>query len=349
MAKRGLSDDDAQEGYWGFSSPMGKAPVPAAPVTPPAGVGPLPSVPHATHAQPLAPASTPHDVPTPAQPIMPPVPVAVPIAVPVAAPAFQAASRGTMPTPVEEEEALPEPTDDEPDDIFEDITDDDVKPPKKKRNRTADILLLVLAVLLMAGGATLGIVTWARTASEVTYPDMNGRQMRPDDPSEQDPTWVKEAHITFYDGLTFEIPSVGLNVPLGEVNQVRGVISPPDYTSAFRVRNLGVNLDAAGTGTVYIVTHSARLPGQAPGNLVQNIAARSVIVMPGAVIKVGNLTYTATSSMIFPKTELGSHAELWANTPGMLVFITCLQYTNKAEYAGGSSHDNIVIIGQLVK
>ena len=225
----------------------------------------------------------------------------------------------------------------------------DVPPPRKKR-RAGDIVLLVLALMLMTGGAIVGAVTLWKSSHEVTFPDLNNRRVIPDDTSIADPGYIEQADAKDDMGLRFKIASVNLDVPLGEVNAVNNVINPPGFTSAYVVRNLGVSMDKASTGTLYVVTHSVRPPGMAPGNFVINIAAGSIIVANGSIINVGDLKYSVTSSFVINKADLDTRPDLWAGTPGLLVFITCLQYPNAADYNGvGHSHDNAVILAKLAQ
>ncbi|MCL2654058.1 MAG: hypothetical protein FWD63_09785, partial [Propionibacteriaceae bacterium] len=168
-------------------------------------------------------------------------------------------------------------------------------------------------------------------------------------PQVQDPTYVESADPQDYNGLHFKIPSVKLDVPLREANVVDNVINPPGYTSVYRMRNLGVSLDNADTGTVYVAAHSLRAPGKAPGNYVINPALGVVVLKAGDQIEVGDRVYSVVSSRVVSKADLGSQSDLWAPTPGMLVFITCLQSTSESGYqADGHAKDNAVIVGQLV-
>ena len=220
-------------------------------------------------------------------------------------------------------------------------------PPKRKR-RLGALLWLLLPVLLIVGGLAYLGTTLYKNTHEITFTDMAGNKVVPDDPSAQDPSYIENAAVKEDVGVRFKIPSVDLDVPLGEVNQVDGLINPPGFTSVYRVRNMGVTLTDAAKGTVYAVTHSLRAPGKAPGNFVIDIPSGTVTVKNGSEIDVGDLKYTAVSSEIVAKTDLSAQANLWANTPGMLVFITCLQYESTAGYVNGHSPDNVVIIGQLV-
>jgi len=213
----------------------------------------------------------------------------------------------------------------------------------------------VLAVLLIAGGISYGVYTYrkdAASASTATFRDMANKPVAPDDTQIEDPSYVQAADPTPDVGLRFKIPSVNLDVPLGEATVVGGVINPPGFSSVFHLRNLGVALDKAATGPVYVAAHSLRSPGKAPGNYVINESSGTtgtIAVQNGAEIDVGDLVYTVVSSRIIDKTEFSSQTDLWADTPGMLVFITCLQSTTSDGYlSNGHAKDNAIIVGQLV-
>ncbi|MBP2459095.1 hypothetical protein ABID70_001662 [Clavibacter michiganensis] len=136
----------------------------------------------------------------------------------------------------------------------------------------------------------------------------------------------------------FRAPSVGLDVPLGAVDVVGGVVDPPGFSSAYRVRDLGVAPEDAATGTVFVVMHSVRGGGTGPGDLLIDDRAGSASVAPGAVIEVAGVDYAVGSRRAVPKGELPDDAEVWADTPGRLVVITCLQRPD-----GSPSRDDMVI------
>ena len=61
-----------------------------------------------------------------------------------------------------------------------------------------------------------------------------------------DPEKMKQVSNT---GKRFIIDSVGLNVPLGSINEVDNLIKPTNYTSAFTIRNRGVPYWKTNEGT----------------------------------------------------------------------------------------------------
>jgi len=264
-----------------------------------------------------------------------------------------AASRGEVQDydyPAEEPDEYTAVLAEDEDGYGDDGGNNNAKPPVKRNRRVSDILLLVLAILLIAGGAIYGIVATMQSNSQQTKVDMVGNHVEPDDPSMFDPQTIEAMDANDDTGQRFIIDAVNLDVPLGEVNEVNNVINPPGFKAAYQIRNRGVSLDKAETGTVYVAAHSLRSPGKAPGNYIISIDAGTVIVPVGSTIQVGSRTYIMKSSQIVAKTDLGADSKIWANTPGMLVFITCLQYNDASKYKNTNGHSptNAVIIGQLV-
>jgi len=208
------------------------------------------------------------------------------------------------------------------------------------------VLLLVLAFILLVGAGVFAFQAWKQSSGDSSLPyDMSKHRIMPDDTSALDPQFLEQAAAVDDVGTRFIIDSVNLDVPLGEVNEVNGVLNPPGFQSAYRVRNRGVTLDKASKGTVYVVAHALRPPGKAPGNFVTDLSTGKVIVKDGATIQVGDKTYKMTGSRVVSKNELSNEADLWANTPGMLVFVTCMETTIDSS---GHAVNNAVITGKLV-
>ncbi|MCL2317259.1 MAG: class F sortase [Actinomycetia bacterium] len=239
--------------------------------------------------------------------------------------------------------------------------DDDPPPPPparpvKRKRRIVDTLLLLLAVLLLLGGATAGYVAYRQHADVMTESrgtvDLEGNPVIPDDPEVFESSYQSAAsavpEITptpGKPGLRFKVPSQGMNVSLGAVNEVNGSINPPGYTSAYWVRNRGVGLDKAASGTVYIAMHSVRANyGKAPGNFLIDVPNQTTSLHRGDEILVGDLTYVMTESRNIDKPELAAQADIWDDTPGELIIITCLQNREHTP-----STMNLVIFATLVQ
>ena len=220
---------------------------------------------------------------------------------------------------------------------------------EKPKRRRSTILILLLAVVLLVGAVvTGGLAVCQSSHQNGTFRDLMGNKVAPEDNSINDPAYVQAADAKPDIGLRFKIPSVDLDVALGSVKSVNGVINPPGFTSAFLIRDfgLGTDLENADKGTIYVATHALRSPGKAPGNYVVDQNG-NILVQDGAEIDVGGRVYKVVSSETVLKTDLGLQANLWSDTPGMLVFVTCLE-SGSAIITNGHSDTNVVIIGTLV-
>ena len=211
-----------------------------------------------------------------------------------------------------------------------------------RRAGLGTILLVVVGIAVLLAGA--GII-WQHQATTADAPvDLEGNavSLAPEDtPSEEVVARMDvEPGAEDEDGLV--VPSVDLAVPLGTLSAVDGEITPPGFTEAYWVRNLGVPVEEAQDGTVYVVTHSVQ-DGYAPGNALIDVEAGEARVQEGAEIEVDGRRYTVEGSENIAKTELASQAELWEGEPGRLVLITCLQRVE------GRSVDNVVITATLAE
>ena len=136
----------------------------------------------------------------------------------------------------------------------------------------------------------------------------------------------------------FEAPSVGLDVPLGSLDVVDNELEPPGFTSAYWVRNLGVAPADSANGTVFVVMHSLRNGGEGPGNALIDVDNGKARIASGASIAVDDVEYHVVSTETVDKGQISRDKSVWADTPGRLVVITCLQRPD-----GAASTDNMVI------
>ncbi|MDR2973981.1 MAG: hypothetical protein LBV00_04605 [Propionibacteriaceae bacterium] len=217
----------------------------------------------------------------------------------------------------------------------------------KKKRKVLPVFLSILSVLLVAGGITFGAMSlWPghTPAGATALIDMQGNVVVPDEPAATSSAFMEQAQMVTDDGGEgFVVPSLNLDVPLGSINEVEGVMNPPNFTSAFVIRNRGASLDNADQGTVYIVTH-AIYQGHAPGNYLQ--ADGQVSLKPGDIIKADGKEYSFVEAQIIAKEGQGGladHAELWTDDPGRLIIVTCV-----VRPEGGIAVNNLVIIAQLV-
>lgn len=210
---------------------------------------------------------------------------------------------------------------------------------RQDHRRLLTTVILALAVCLIAVGA-IGVVTSltaprsASPAASVRGPtatSMNGKQVVLD-PGVV-PISAKKSHAVADTGKRLIVPSVGLNVPLGAMNEVDGQVTPPGFTSAYRIRNLGVAFTEPASGTVYVAMHSLRNGAIGPGNYLIDVATGTPKVANGAKVVAAGVTYTVSSTAKVLKKDLPHDAALWANTPDRLVLITCLQNPQNIESA----------------
>ncbi|GAA4160641.1 hypothetical protein GCM10022286_16970 [Gryllotalpicola daejeonensis] len=205
------------------------------------------------------------------------------------------------------------------------------------------ILWVALAgILAITVGATWAITASLSPPAAGSLTDMTGKHVALD-PGTLPPAKVrKQMHAIADTGPRFRVPSVGLNVPLGAISVAGGQLTPPGFTSVYAVRNLGTTRTAPGKGTLYVVTHSLRGGGKAPGNYLTDISRQQAAVKPGDVVFVGSTEYTIATSTLVKKTDIAAQNTLWANTPNRLAIITCLE-----KPTGVPSTDNLIIYAKL--
>lgn len=179
-----------------------------------------------------------------------------------------------------------------------------------------------------SGGETGG-----ETGSDDLPRDMAGAVVFPEGDAPVDPTAVDQVA-----DHRLVIRGVGLDVPLGETSTVGGVVNPPGYRSAYVVRDLG-----GPGGTTFIAMHSLRGGGRAPGNAVFDVSTGRVLVEAGDEIRAGDALYRTIRTLVVPTPELARHPDVWADEPGRLAIITCLQNPQDTP-----SVHRVVIIAQQI-
>jgi len=204
-----------------------------------------------------------------------------------------------------------------------------------KKLETFGIAAACMAVILVCIGV-IGLVS-STDDSPDAVPDMNGTPVTYEAGARPSPKASPTPDI----GTEFEVPSVGLDIPLGALSAVNGEITPPGFTSAYWIRNVGVSPKDADTGTVYVVMHSLRDGAVGPGNYLIDVANERAAVDEGAEVLVDGISFSVTSSRHVSKSELPNDAEIWTDTTNRLVIITCLQRAD-----GSPSTDNMVIIAE---
>lgn len=210
------------------------------------------------------------------------------------------------------------------------------------RRRRRDWLLIVAATTAAGVGVALLVIAATGVGSGSTSETSEVAGLDPG--TLPPPATIQAMHSVSDVGLRFVARSAGLDVPLGELTMVDGNITPPGITSAYMIRNLGVPLSEATTGTVFVVMHSCRNACHAPGDWLTNRAAGTPSLADGDLITVGELTYRVTGWRKYPKASIGTQSDVWAPKPGRLVVITCLELPT-----GEEPVDNLVINAQLVE
>lgn len=212
--------------------------------------------------------------------------------------------------------------------------------PATRRRRPGPVRL-VIALLLCAGAVVAGSLAVSAYLDGNSPTDMRGNPV--DLPAPSRAVEQRTNAISQVAGMTLRVPSAGLTVPLGALNEVDGVIDPPGFSSAYLVRNYGTQLDRAGLGTVFVVMHSCRGGAVCPGDYLTDLTAGTASVAMGADVYVGGLHYRVAGSETVYKPDVHADAALWADVPGRLVLLTCLQTP-----AQTASIDNLVVTAQLV-
>lgn len=199
---------------------------------------------------------------------------------------------------------------------------------RKKRGRRWLIATGGFAALALAAGI-LGTNGTFSTGPK----DLNGNTVAYDPDASPNPT----ASATPDGSGRFVAKSVDLDVPLGSLDAVDGVVTPPGFTSAYLIRNYGVIPQRAGLGAVYVVMHSLRNGAVGPGNALIDVQKKHAKIHTGATITVDDVDYKVTGTKAVTKTALPD-SDIWTAGRNELIVITCLQRPE-----GGPSIDNIVI------
>ena len=204
-----------------------------------------------------------------------------------------------------------------------------------RRLRLLERLLLTVGVLACLSAAALLLVPHGQ---EPEFRDLDGNAVTLD-PGE---SLAEAQHATPSGAGRLRVPAVRLDVPLGRMDAVDGVVTPPSFMSAFLIANRGVGLAEAASGTVYVAMHSLRGGGRAPGNALYDAETGRAAVADGDAITVGGLRYRVTGTSSIAKGDLPGAADLWADVPGRLVVITCLEQPD-----GSASVENFVVTAAL--
>jgi hypothetical protein len=199
---------------------------------------------------------------------------------------------------------------------------------------------LLIAAVCTAGllvGGLAGMGPEPSAVSSTPERDLDGRAVRADAGS----TPRAEASARTSIGVRLTVPAVGLDVPVGAISSVAGVVTPPGFRSAYWVRDRGAPLDRPERGTVVVVMHALGGGGRGPGNAMVG-GDGSVRVHAGDEIRVGDHRYRVTGSHTVRKSHLDADA-LWRDEPGRLLVVTCLPRAS-----GGAATRNVLVSAALV-
>lgn len=188
--------------------------------------------------------------------------------------------------------------------------------------------MALLAALMCVG--VVGVATIQSGSGHAAVPtarlmDLHGRPVAPDETAAAPAAVAARMKAVPDVGGRFRIPSVGLDVPLGELSMAGGTITPPTYTSAYVVRNLGAGPSRPRSGTVFVAMHSLRGGGTGPGNYLIDARREGASLRTGSVIQLDSVTYRVTRSVLVDRDRIGDDTTVWADVPGRLVVITCMQ------------------------
>lgn len=213
----------------------------------------------------------------------------------------------------------------------------------RPRGRRLWVVLLLLGVVLVlvAGALAWDAVGRRHGGGGAAGIDMNGRPVQLDPGAGLSTQQRRQQEARAYGAGRFMVPSVGLDVPLGTMNAVGGLVLPPGFTSAYRISNLG-SPTAPKRGTVYVAMHSLRFGGLGPGNYLFDVQTSASKVQPGARIEAGGVTYVVDTTKIVAKSRLPGDAQIWRNVPGRLVVVTCLEKPDNTP-----ATDNFIITAHL--
>lgn len=201
----------------------------------------------------------------------------------------------------------------------------------RRRHIVAASAVVVASGMIITSAALLA--PHAQTVSDSPPTDLAGNTVQFDGP-QPDPS----ASATPTGTGRFQSTSVGLDVPLGSLDVVDDELEPPGFTSAYWVRNLGVAPSDSADGTVFVVMHSLRNGGEAPGNALIDVENGRARIATGEAIVVDDVAYKVVDTETVDKTQISHDQSVWADTPGRLVVITCLQRPD-----GAPSTENMVI------
>ncbi|MCU1527948.1 MAG: hypothetical protein JWP75_1711 [Frondihabitans sp.] len=206
--------------------------------------------------------------------------------------------------------------------------------PDRRRGSRVRLVVLAIASAAVVVGGVGPTASLVGHSGHRTALDMRGQSVALDPGVTPVPAASAQADI----GTRLQVPSVELDVPLGALTAVDGQITPPGFTSAYWIRNMGVPVADSSRGTVFVVMHSLRNGGIGPGNYLTDVATQTARVRDGAIVRIAGVTFTVTGSDLISKSTIATDSTVWSATPNRLLLITCLEHPD-----GSLSTENLVV------
>lgn len=151
------------------------------------------------------------------------------------------------------------------------------------------------------------------------------------------PTPSSDVHVVI-DGLDMDLPVLPLTARGGAIN-------PPTLTAAYWIQPYGEPVGSAeeADNTLYLAAHSTGTGDYGFDPLMESGGGGTLEA--GDVVEVstptGQVSYTVERTERYAKGELPAATEVWENSPGRLVLITCFQ-----RGGGQASTENLVVFAE---
>ncbi|MGY1806378.1 class F sortase [Blastococcus sp. SYSU D00669] len=210
----------------------------------------------------------------------------------------------------------------------------------------AAVLGLVGALLLVLGlAAGTGTAAGADAPAPAPAAPTSGAPAAPGSGSASS-TPTPTAAWTPSSPVHLVVPSVGLDLPLLALDPRGDVIDPPLLTAGYWIEPYGSPVGSAdrATNTLYVAAHSQ---GHGDDGFDPLLTAdhRGSAVAAGDVVEVrtpqGTVPYTITGTQRIAKGALPGTTDVWEDSPGRLVLITCFQRAD-----GRNSTENLVVFAE---
>lgn len=201
-----------------------------------------------------------------------------------------------------------------------------------RRRRWVPWVITALIVALLAASGYL-VFSGLNPGSKYSAAEAKEPKIVLDDPPSQ--TEIDQMDPQPASG-DLRVPAVDMSTDLKTMNEVGGVINPPDLYPAF-VINGHATPKTPEDGTTIIALHSVQ-GATLPGNKLINVAAGTPAVSAGQEVIAQDRSFTIDKAYSVTKSDISDEEDVWSDEPGKLVILTCLQRT------AGKSVENVIII-----